>query len=135
MGDVVSRSDLLNYLKEETETRGATILYATHIFDGLDNWATPLAHVQNGGIIRKVGELAQFPELTEQFALKSTSPLMRVVEQWLRAERKDDVAKRADAQVKELTDVGFEKADAKVMKKYGDDKFNTSAGKDQYNYW
>lgn len=133
--DVVSRSDLLNYLKDETETRGATILYATHIFDGLDNWATHLAHVQNGGIIRKVGELCEFPELTEQFEMKSTSPLMRVVEQWLRAERKDDVAKRAAEQVKELAEDGRAKADDKVMKKYGDDKFNTSAGKDQYNYW
>lgn len=32
--DVLVRADFLAYLKEETETRGATIVYATHIFDG-----------------------------------------------------------------------------------------------------
>eukprot|EP00658_Telonema_sp_P-2_P027236 TRINITY_DN2106_c0_g1_i4.p1 TRINITY_DN2106_c0_g1~~TRINITY_DN2106_c0_g1_i4.p1 ORF type:complete len:251 (-),score=57.47 TRINITY_DN2106_c0_g1_i4:568-1320(-) len=62
--DVVSRSDLLAYLKEETETRGATILYATHIFDGLDHWATHLAHVQAGGVLRKVATFAPTPSLT-----------------------------------------------------------------------
>ena len=34
--DVVVRQDLLQYLRKESETRGATIIYATHIFDGLD---------------------------------------------------------------------------------------------------
>lgn len=32
--DVLVRADFLAFLKEETETRGATIVYATHIFDG-----------------------------------------------------------------------------------------------------
>merc|ERR1711959_156931 len=138
--DVVSRSDLLEYLKQETETRGATILYATHIFDGLHHWATHLAHIQTGGIMRKVGTLEEFPELTEQFEANSTSPLMRVVEGWLRAERRHaDAMERAKDQVQELEEEGFEAADAKVIKKYGDDPFNhfagTSNSKDQYNYW
>lgn len=33
--DVVMRQDLLEFLKQETETRKATIVYCTHIFDGL----------------------------------------------------------------------------------------------------
>jgi len=130
---------LLEYLKQETETRGATILYATHIFDGLDHWATHLAHIQAGGIMRKIGTLAEFPELTEQFEAKSTSPLMRVVEGWLRAERRHaDAMERAKDQVQELEEEGFEAADAKVIKRYQDDPFNhfqSSGGKDQYNYW
>ena len=32
--DVIVRQDLLRWLQRETETRGATVLYATHIFDG-----------------------------------------------------------------------------------------------------
>lgn len=32
--DVLVRKNLLDFLKRETETRKATILYATHIFDG-----------------------------------------------------------------------------------------------------
>ncbi|GAA5862296.1 hypothetical protein JCM8547_007592 [Rhodosporidiobolus lusitaniae] len=46
--DVLVRTRLLTYLKEETETRGATILYCTHIFDGLDSFPTHLCHVQLG---------------------------------------------------------------------------------------
>ncbi|KAA8543383.1 hypothetical protein F0562_021122 [Nyssa sinensis] len=41
--DVVARLDLLDFFKEECELRGATIVYATHIFDGLETWATDLA--------------------------------------------------------------------------------------------
>jgi ABC-type uncharacterized transport system ATPase subunit len=28
----------LSYLKKECDERGAAIIYATHIFDGLDDW-------------------------------------------------------------------------------------------------
>lgn len=38
--DVLARADLLTFLVSECEERGATIVYATHIFDGLDKWAT-----------------------------------------------------------------------------------------------
>jgi hypothetical protein len=40
--DVLARANLLTYLKKECEERGATIIYATHIFDGLDDWPTHL---------------------------------------------------------------------------------------------
>lgn len=33
--DVLARADLLSFLKKDCEERGATIIYATHIFDGL----------------------------------------------------------------------------------------------------
>ena len=36
--DVVARQNLLNFLKEESEQRGVTLIYATHIFDGLEFW-------------------------------------------------------------------------------------------------
>lgn len=35
---MLARADLLNFLKKDCEERGATIIYATHIFDGLENW-------------------------------------------------------------------------------------------------
>merc|ERR1711966_336471 len=116
--DVVARADLLEYLKEETESRGATILYATHIFDGLDDWATHLAHIKCGGIIRKIGELREFEELTAQFEANSRSPLMRVVEGWLREERREAVARRAEIQAQQMASSGFEAAEAKIDKKY-----------------
>lgn len=38
--DVLARADLMTFLKSECEERGATIIYATHIFDGLESWPT-----------------------------------------------------------------------------------------------
>lgn len=46
--DVLVRSQLLEFLKEECAERKATILYATHIFDGLDGFPTHVAHIQLG---------------------------------------------------------------------------------------
>eukprot|EP00257_Ricinus_communis_P021702 XP_015581241.1 ABC transporter I family member 19 [Ricinus communis] len=43
--DVVARMDLLEFFKEECDQRGATIVYATHIFDGLETWATHLTYI------------------------------------------------------------------------------------------
>ena len=36
--DVVSRQALLQFLREECDERGATVVYSTHILDGLDDW-------------------------------------------------------------------------------------------------
>lgn len=46
--DVLVRSQLLAFLAEECETRKATVLYATHINDGLDTFPTHLCHIQLG---------------------------------------------------------------------------------------
>lgn len=46
--DVLARADLLTFLKKECEERGATIIYATHIFDGLENWPSHIVYVANG---------------------------------------------------------------------------------------
>ena len=50
--DVVGRLDLLAFFVEECEQRGATIIYATHIFDGLESWITHLAYVSGGCLQR-----------------------------------------------------------------------------------
>ncbi|VEU21084.1 DEKNAAC101965 [Brettanomyces naardenensis] len=50
--DVLVRYRLLEFLRKETEQRNCTIVYATHIFDGLGEWPTEVMHL-NGGIIVK----------------------------------------------------------------------------------
>jgi len=50
--DVIVRQDLLLWLKHESETRGCTILYATHIFDGLDDWPTHIHYLNNQGKLK-----------------------------------------------------------------------------------
>ena len=44
--DLLARQDLLSFLQEESEARGVSIVYCTHIFDGLDGWATDVLHLQ-----------------------------------------------------------------------------------------
>ena len=50
--DVVGRMHLLDFFRRECEERGATIVYATHIFDGLENWITHLAYMEDGRFLR-----------------------------------------------------------------------------------
>ena len=74
--DLIARSDLLAFLREETCVRGTTIVYATHIFDTLDRWATDLIYLVAGKIVFD-GPLSQISEL-------ATQPLVAIVERWLR---------------------------------------------------
>ncbi|KAK8854895.1 hypothetical protein IAR55_003634 [Kwoniella newhampshirensis] len=50
--DVLVRADLIEFLVSESELRGATIVYATHIFDGLQTFPTKICHMQLGGTPR-----------------------------------------------------------------------------------
>ena len=81
--DVIARADLLRFLREECETRGTTILYATHILDGLDAWATHLAFL-DGGVVSVHAPLSEIAELSSLRASQNASPLLRLVEGWLR---------------------------------------------------
>lgn len=91
--DVVARLDLLDFFKEECEQRGATIVYATHIFDGLETWATDLAYIQDG-------ELKRTAKLSELDELKNSANLLSVVESWLRSETKQEKKKPANPSAK-----------------------------------
>ncbi|XP_013600970.1 PREDICTED: uncharacterized protein LOC106308355 [Brassica oleracea var. oleracea] len=64
--DVVARMNLLEFFEEECDQRGATIVYATHIFDVLETWATHLAYIQNGELNRS----SKMADINE----KKTSP-------------------------------------------------------------
>ena len=134
--DVLVRNDLLKFLIQETHERQATILYATHIFDGLGEWPTHLAHIANGSV-KKLQSLADpFPELDEIMGkpvsvsmtpLHFTSPLLKVVEVWLRQDE-------TEAKARELAEHGSLgkvlptrwEVLSENMKAHGD-KF--------YNYW
>ncbi|KAG4193315.1 hypothetical protein CXB51_017645 [Gossypium anomalum] len=99
--DVVARMDLLDFFKEECEQRGATVVYATHIFDGLETWATHLAYIQDG-------QLKRSEKLTEINELKSSENLLSVVEAWLRSETKCEKKKSSNspAQVQKSSPFG-----------------------------
>lgn len=67
---------------QECEERGASIVYATHIFDGLEGWPTHLAYMEGGKVV-KGGLWAGIHEL------EGGQRLLATVEQWLLKEKKE----------------------------------------------
>lgn len=78
--DILGRLDLLAFLAEECETRGATVVYATHIFDGMENWMTHIAFASNGEL-RYGGAKETIP------GLRGVRHLLSTIDQWLRVDR------------------------------------------------
>jgi len=94
--DLITRQDFLNYLRDSSapgrvSPHACTIVYATHIFDGLDAWPTHLAYVNDGRLV-KFGPVADFPELAQRHAAGAAAPLLRTIEAWLREARAAKVA-------------------------------------------
>jgi CCR4-NOT complex subunit CAF16 len=73
--DVLVREDLMSFLKEESETRGCTVVYITHIFDGIEDWPTHIGWLA-AGAFEAVSAAADVPELKE-------GRLMELVESFL----------------------------------------------------
>ncbi|KAJ3286092.1 CCR4-NOT regulatory complex component [Rhizoclosmatium sp. JEL0117] len=135
--DVLVRKDLIDFLKEETQVRGATVIYATHIFDGLGGWPTHVVHMAEGkiDIVREIEGAGGFPELEEMRAAaraatgvnryEDNSALLRVVERWLREDYKHRTrtSQKTDAEGRLMTRWAML---SENMKEYGD-KY--------YNYW
>lgn len=86
--DVLARADLLKFLRKECEERGATIIYATHIFDGLENWPSHVVYVAHGKL-----QLAMPMDKVKEISKLS---LMRTVESWLRKERDEERKRRKE---------------------------------------
>ena len=72
--DVLSRADLLRFLREESEARGVTTVYATHVLDGIADFATHLAFLSPG-------RLRCFTPLAPG------TPLRELCERWMREDR------------------------------------------------
>lgn len=87
--DVLGRADLMAFLASECIDRGATIVYATHILDGLDAWPTHVAFVARGALQRF--------EPAENIPGVRQGHLLETVTEWLRAEAAHDAAKKEAA--------------------------------------
>ncbi|CUA76924.1 putative ABC transporter ATP-binding protein C20G4,01 [Schizosaccharomyces pombe 972h-] [Rhizoctonia solani] len=85
--DVLVRDDLLNFLKEESETRGATILYATHIFDGLNTFPTHVAHMRFGQFVSEPAPWLQQQTAPNLPSPASGSTLHALALRWLKEDR------------------------------------------------
>lgn len=86
--DVLARDRFLGFLKEETEKRACTIVYATHIMDGLAGWPTHLVRLV-GGESRFVGSMEEIEKIygdkvnKEGGGWKRNSGLLELALYWL----------------------------------------------------
>jgi CCR4-NOT complex subunit CAF16 len=84
--DVCVRQDLLRWLIRESDERKATILYATHIFDGLDDWASHLFYLTDRGACGWQGDMKDleiYKQLKEQ---NHPAKMLTIADHWLRKE-------------------------------------------------
>jgi CCR4-NOT complex subunit CAF16 len=88
--DVCVRQDLLRWLVKESDERGATIVYATHIFDGLDDWATHLYHLNGSGKCGWQGKMQDLDIYQKLKADNHPAKMLAVAEHWLRAELEEN---------------------------------------------
>jgi CCR4-NOT complex subunit CAF16 len=72
--DLLSRAELLRFLRSESEERSVTVLYATHVLDGLADWGTHLAFLSPG-------RLRFFDRID------ANMPLRELGERWMREDR------------------------------------------------
>jgi CCR4-NOT complex subunit CAF16 len=106
--DVLVRDDLLSFLQEESETRGATVLCmhlvqtlrfllisltsivsldATHIFDGLNTFPTHVAHMRFGSFVSQPTPWLQNQTQPGLPPPSSGSNLHALALQWLKEDR------------------------------------------------
>ena len=91
--DVLSRADLLRFLRAESEQDGVTIIYASHVLEGLAAWGTHLAFLSPGRL-RRFAPLGDVTELAAggRFATAAAVPgapsaLHQLCEAWMREDR------------------------------------------------
>ncbi|MES1208254.1 MAG: ATP-binding cassette domain-containing protein [Pseudomonadota bacterium] len=84
--DVLARADLLRFLRDESEARGVTIVYASHVLDGLDAFATHVLFLSPGGRMRCLVPIDEALALGAVMP-GTAGPLHRLCEQWMREDR------------------------------------------------
>ena len=66
--DIFSRKRLFDYLTDQCERFGASVVYATHIFDQADTWATHIAFMQLDKVLSPLHRLADYAPYQEVLA-------------------------------------------------------------------
>ncbi|KAH7929487.1 P-loop containing nucleoside triphosphate hydrolase protein [Leucogyrophana mollusca] len=80
--DVLVRDELLTFLQQDSIARSATILYATHIFDGLNAFPTHVAHMRFGSFVTEPTSWPMGPsDVLQPMSLYNTAL------QWLKDDR------------------------------------------------
>jgi CCR4-NOT complex subunit CAF16 len=94
--DVLARADLLAFLREESRQRGLSVVYASHVLDGLGDFATDLLFLSPGRL-RCLCPIGEALALADRLAPGPGSPLHRLCGLWMREDRAGDRATQRGA--------------------------------------
>jgi CCR4-NOT complex subunit CAF16 len=91
--DLYARCGILSFLRAESELRGCTVFYCTHIFDHLEGWANKIMHLAHGEVQRccPLDEVAEYNDLINRGV---RSPLYQLVRRWIHEEDEGQLEKR-----------------------------------------
>ena len=91
--DILSRSHFFDYMARECEERGASVIYATHIFDLADSWASHIMFMQLDRVLSPVHRLDTLPAYKEVLARsgeeRAMCPMYVMVMEELRRQYRD----------------------------------------------
>lgn len=97
--DVLARADLLRFLRAESEREGVTVIYASHVLEGLPAFGTHLAFLSPGRL-RCLAPLREVPELAGGQPVPpadGVSSLHALCEKWMTEDRTSLRARRVPA--------------------------------------
>merc|ERR1719224_341749 len=107
----------MDYLSTECARRGASVVYATHIFDQADHWATHIAFVRHDRTLSPIHELASYAPYQQLVratgAERVFCPMYHLVLEFLEAQQRaaDDSKSVAEAQMAEVEETPQRKYD------------------------
>jgi CCR4-NOT complex subunit CAF16 len=101
--DIYAREGILAFLRAESEIRGATIFYCTHIFDHLEGWASHLLHMSHGEVARacNINDVREYDQLITEGCL---TPLYTLVQRWMYADCDETVQARPWRELNDTVD-------------------------------
>lgn len=85
--DLLVRSDLLNWLKKESIKQKMTILYTTHILDGLWGWPTHFLFLQPSKL-KICAPIHEIVELKSGPSKSNPTPFLKLSQSWMKAGQK-----------------------------------------------
>lgn len=74
--DIFSRTRFFDYLSAECEKRGASVVYATHIFDNADSWGSHVAFMQLDKVLSPIHYLKTYAPYQEILARSGSKRAM-----------------------------------------------------------
>jgi CCR4-NOT complex subunit CAF16 len=85
--DILARADLLGFLRQESVAHGLSVVYASHVLDGLGDFATDLLFLSPGRL-RCLCPIGEALAIAARLSPGPGSPLHRLCEHWMREDRR-----------------------------------------------